>query len=264
MIPSTTGRSSARACRGHCGLSRICPPLRGDPETQVDFVGRHIDLYRLVNLVSDHPLVTVTGLGGIGKTSLAWEALRWLRERRRFAAFAFVPLAGRATVAEIRLAIALALGLPPERAAGDRELATALAGQRLLLVLDDLDEAVAQHRREVQQFLGHLVAYTRDGLERPYFLVTTRTRPGADTPDQVLELHRLEPLGPAAAGLFFRRARDRGAGWAEAELALLAELLAGHAAGKLASAEFTALLPLQAPQVVRALRLMALRFGWFE
>ena len=57
-------------------------PTATCPDRLTTFVGRAADLAALDALLDDHRLVTLTGPGGIGKTSLAVELAR-SRERRR-------------------------------------------------------------------------------------------------------------------------------------------------------------------------------------
>src|SRR5262249_17818825 len=62
------------------GLGQDFPPLRsldsfpGDPPPQVtSFVGRDGEVTEVAALVRSRPLVTLTGVGGVGKTRLALE-----------------------------------------------------------------------------------------------------------------------------------------------------------------------------------------------
>src|SRR6185436_16495230 len=57
---------------------RIRPRL---PTRLTSFLGRDADLHRVIELLQTARLVTVTGPGGVGKTSLALEATRAAAER---------------------------------------------------------------------------------------------------------------------------------------------------------------------------------------
>src|SRR5262245_14740909 len=57
-------------------------PLVGNlPREQTSFVGRQQELAEVEQLLAAFPLVTVTGPGGAGKTRVALQAARQLRER---------------------------------------------------------------------------------------------------------------------------------------------------------------------------------------
>ncbi len=130
---------------GHASAVRSLTRL---PSRLTPFVGRQADLEKLVALLRDPAvrLVTLCGTGGVGKTSLALEAVGRLREEFEHGV-AFIPLAQLNSVDELLPALAQALDvqLPPS---GDLQQSVLdhLSGLELLLVLDNfehlLDEAV--------------------------------------------------------------------------------------------------------------------------
>ena len=77
-------------------ISRRCGPRRpvvGDlPERLTSFIGRDEDIDAVAALLERNRLVTITGPGGIGKTSLATEAARAIADR--FAGWRLVRRAG--------------------------------------------------------------------------------------------------------------------------------------------------------------------------
>ena len=118
------------------------------PERLTSLVGRSEELREVAKLVEQHRLVTVTGPGGAGKTSLALELARrlvagypdgvWLVE--------LAALRDRALLGE---AVAATLGLTGEAAepgaqppAAAERLATFVADKGLLLVLDNCEHLV--------------------------------------------------------------------------------------------------------------------------
>lgn len=113
------------------------------PAPATSFVGRERELAAVVALLAGSArLVTLTGLGGVGKTRLALRAAEALAPRFADGA-AFVDLSPVADPSLVLPAIAGALGL---REAGDRPpadlLAAALAHRSMLLVLDNLERAI--------------------------------------------------------------------------------------------------------------------------
>lgn len=139
------------------------------PVALSSFVGREADLARVVALLSDPGirLLTLTGPGGIGKTRLAIAAAEAVRDDFPDGV-AFVPLA-HVTHAELVIpAVAHSLALR-EVAGRDRriQLLSFLAGKRLLLVLDNVEQVL-----EAAPGVAELVA------ESPQLsvLVTSRAR----------------------------------------------------------------------------------------
>jgi predicted ATPase/DNA-binding SARP family transcriptional activator len=93
------------------------------PTRLTSFLGRESDLRRVGELLHTARLVTVTGPGGVGKTSLALEAARAAAERFGDGV-AFVRLAGVTDPAQVSSAVLAALEI--------RDVATATAEDQLL------------------------------------------------------------------------------------------------------------------------------------
>jgi predicted ATPase len=128
------------------GLPSDFPPLRtlegttGNlPDRLTSFVGRDTDVAALQDLLSDGRLVTLTGPGGIGKTSAAVELARATAEAFRDGIW-FVELDDVVDPGLVRGSIARTLGLfdGPERSAVDA-LHPYLSDRSMLLVLDNFE-----------------------------------------------------------------------------------------------------------------------------
>ena len=121
-------------------------PSRSFPTTMLPtaltpFVGRERELSELADLLAqpNARLITLTGMGGMGKSRLAIEAAA--RTAGLFAdGAAFVPLTSLTSADLIVPAIAAALNVPVT-VAGDpiSQLAHQLQGRRLLIILDRLE-----------------------------------------------------------------------------------------------------------------------------
>ena len=130
------------------GVPPVAQRLARLPGRLTPFVGRRADLDRLSQLLLEPSvrLVTLSGIGGIGKTALALELASRVQHRFEHGA-AFVPLAQLNSVDDLLPALAQALDvrLPPS---GDLQQAVMdhLGGLQVLLVFDAfehlLDEAV--------------------------------------------------------------------------------------------------------------------------
>ena len=136
--------------------SQTSPPLVPSPSplplTLTRFFGRDADTARVCDLLTQNPpvrLVTLVGMGGIGKTRLAVEAARQLTANGTFGFAAFMPLADLADAAHVPAALVRFLGL--SLSAGEESdpvLAVVRflsempqkANGRVLLLLDNLEQ----------------------------------------------------------------------------------------------------------------------------
>jgi predicted ATPase/class 3 adenylate cyclase len=163
----------------HPTLPAKFPPIRsldalpGNlPRQLTSFVGREVEVGRLCALVGDHSLVTLTGVGGVGKTRLAIEVAAeaapvfpdgvWLCE--------LAPVTDPAAVLET-LAATLDVRPYPGRVLRDL-LLEYLAPKRLLMVLDNCEHLLAAVAEVVNEILKRcprvvVVATSREGLALP-------------------------------------------------------------------------------------------------
>jgi predicted ATPase/class 3 adenylate cyclase len=112
------------------------------PVARADLVGRDEDVDRIVALVDGGArLVTLTGPGGVGKTSLALVAAAALERRFVGGGLYFVDLSGATAVADAWPAIGAAIGAQADDGDGDGDLGGTLAASgATLLVLDNLEQ----------------------------------------------------------------------------------------------------------------------------
>jgi DNA-binding winged helix-turn-helix (wHTH) protein len=133
--------SDPREARRDGEMAGELPPTNL-PEPISELVGRDDVLDEILSLTATHRLVTLTGAGGIGKTRLAVAAARrllpqfadgvWLAE--------FSPLADPGLV-PVTVAAAIGLDLDGGELSAQR-ISQALAGRRLLLVLDTCEHVI--------------------------------------------------------------------------------------------------------------------------
>ena len=128
------------------------------PSTVPTLFGRDDDIAALAKLVSIHPIVTVVGAGGLGKTRLAQAAAHTLRDAYVDGAW-LVELAPVSDPALLPAAVAQALGftLPGKKSAQD-EVIDILHNRALLLVLDNCEHVVDAASAFAQAVVDHAPA----------------------------------------------------------------------------------------------------------
>lgn len=166
--------------------------LPGLPVPVQPLIGRDDDLVALAQRVSGHPLVTLTGPGGIGKTRLALDVARTLAERWADDV-AWVELASVSEPAQVPQAVAQALRLTLAGARDVAQLVSALRSRSVLLVIDNCEhllDAVASVAGALRQGAPgvHLLLTSQEALNLPGEAVVRLpplALPGAkDVPDE--------------------------------------------------------------------------------
>ncbi|MER6825801.1 NB-ARC domain-containing protein [Streptosporangium sp. NPDC000563] len=154
------------------------------PAETNDLIGREGEVRRLLKLLADTPLVTVTGVGGIGKSRIAVRAAREREEHHPDGTW-LVELSGERDGDLLAHTVAAVLGLPERSARSQAEtLVEFLAGRRLLLILDACEHLLPACRALVREILAGA-----PGVR----IVTTSRRPLG------LPQEALLPVGPFEA-----------------------------------------------------------------
>ncbi len=158
------------------GLRTEFPPLATqDPASgnlrvpTTSFIGRESEVAELQAAVKAHRLVTLTGVGGVGKTRLALEVAGRLVDEFPDGVWVF-ELAAVADPAAVPDAVAAVLGITqqPDKSVAD-SVAAALEGRVRLLVLDNCEHVLDAAADLVEAILAHsatvkIVATSREGL----------------------------------------------------------------------------------------------------
>ncbi len=139
------------------------------PKPVTSLIGRDRALSQIVALVRSHQLVTLSGVGGVGKTRLAMAAGASLADEFTDGVW-LVELAPVGDPDAVPDAIADALGIPPQGHTPLMEtVAEAVAGRRLLIVFDNCEHLLAASAAAIGQILTHsetpkVVATSREDL----------------------------------------------------------------------------------------------------
>ncbi len=139
------------------------------PAERTRFIGREKELADCALLLEETRLLTVTGIGGAGKTRLAFKLAEARLDRHPDGVW-LVDLAPLADAARVPETVAAVLGVREE---ADRELVDLMGqhvrGKRLLLVLDNCEHLLAACAKLADSLLNageevHILATSREGL----------------------------------------------------------------------------------------------------
>ncbi|MFC0526633.1 ATP-binding protein [Phytohabitans kaempferiae] len=158
------------------------------PSARTPLIGRRADIDALRELLSGHRLVTITGPGGAGKSTLGIEVARSMPD------VAFVELAAVRGPGEIIRAVAEATSVEGAAADDPGLLVASLAARPLTLVLDNCEHLL--------DGVAVLADRLLDANPAAQLLATSREPLGIDGE----AVHPLGSLGPDAATLFVTRA----------------------------------------------------------
>lgn len=147
---------------GHPELRTDFPPLRiagsvaahNVPKQLTTFIGRGREVAELRTALSQHRLVTITGVGGAGKTRLAIRLANELAAEFEDGAW-FVDLAPVAAPELLEPTVAAAFGLPDEPGVGTLDASIRFVrDRRLLLVLDNCEHLVDACAAMIDQLMS--------------------------------------------------------------------------------------------------------------
>ncbi|MEU2117422.1 NB-ARC domain-containing protein [Streptomyces sp. NPDC016459] len=170
--------------------------MRGHlPDENPGFVGRRTELERISAALADHRLVTVTGVGGVGKTRLALRAAHRAADHYPDGVWwtDLTPLDGdRLLVALVADSVDLSDHTPGMATTG---LCRRLADDRLLLVLDSCEHLAEPCARLVTELLAAAPGLT---------VMATSRLPLGVAGERVVDLDPLPPSGRDALELLRR------------------------------------------------------------
>ena len=164
-------------------------PLTNFPAPVTRLIGRTAAVARLRDLTSAYRLVTLTGPGGIGKTSLALKAARWALGEYAGGGW-LVELASLSDPALVSTAVAGALRVPVGPANVTPEtVARSIGDKKLLLVLDNCEHLIEAVATLAETLLAHCPQATIIATSREILRIAGE------------QVYRVPPLEVPAAGL---------------------------------------------------------------
>ncbi len=194
------------------GLRQNFPPLRtldslpGNlPAQATSFFGRDSDLVEVRKLLRESRLVTLTGVGGVGKTRLAVQSAADAAAGYKDGVW-LVELAGVTDPAVIGHAVAAVLGIAQTQGKSiEDSIVGALTGRQVLIVLDNCEHLIEASAGFAGLLLTHckdarLLATSREALmvdgERIWPVPSLAFVDGAQSPAVALFIDRARAVAP--------------------------------------------------------------------
>ncbi len=162
------------------------------PRPVTTFVGRETEVPRIVGLIGDSRLVTLTGPGGVGKTRLASEAAGRLIDGGAVVHFCDLAAIGRDAQVVRAVAIATGSARSDARSREDHLLAH-LADKQIILLLDNCEHVMDGVARLADRLVHHtdgvrVMATSREPLRVDGEVVVPVTPLGTGSDSAALEL----------------------------------------------------------------------------
>ena len=171
-------------------------------------MGREAEVADLVNAVKANQLVTLTGVGGVGKTRLALEVAGRVADNYVDGVWV-IELASVGDPAAVPDALAAALGITQQAGMSLTDsVATALEGRTRLLVLDNCEHVLDAAAEVVETIFARssgvtVLATSREGLrladERLWPVPSLEVRSGTDSAAAALFMDRAQAVSPGVS-----------------------------------------------------------------
>ncbi|MBU7047050.1 MAG: tetratricopeptide repeat protein, partial [Theionarchaea archaeon] len=180
------------------------------------FTGRSAEMHDIITELLKNRLVTITGVGGVGKTVLAREVARWFCSRGNFDGVYYIDLRQTDTAEGVIALLGAALN---EQFSKLEDVITCFQGLRCLLLLDNAEDILWHDEDAFQNLIDTLLQYT------PHILLITSQRPIGGNLYESERVYRLSSLRQRYAELLFCATTKRRMVRREQESATFRDLL---------------------------------------
>lgn len=202
LLVGATAAACAESCDQISVMSTRAVPVRPSP-----LIGRNVEVAKILALLEQASVTTLTGAGGIGKTSLALHIAHAIRERCERVVY-FVELAKATSQETVRETLARAINADLVGENNVDRLASALHAEPCLLVLDNAEHVAGIAASLVETLVARnralrVLVTSREPLHisaETVFRVGPLAVPAHDSPVASL-------AGHASVELFMRRAQ---------------------------------------------------------
>ena len=187
---------SKEVLQGTSTIEKPTPSHSNLPVKPQSFTGRSVEMHNVINELVTNRLVTITGVGGIGKTVVGIEVARWFCSRNYFPDGVFyIDLRQSDTAEGIIDLLGAIFGVQP---ANVENIITYLWKRHCLLLLDNAEDILWQNEDAMQDLVDSILKFTLNTK-----LLITSQRPVGGNLYEPEQLYRVYPLEQDDAALLF-------------------------------------------------------------
>ncbi|MBU7017024.1 MAG: tetratricopeptide repeat protein [Theionarchaea archaeon] len=200
------------------------PSTSNLPVRPQSFTGRSVEMHDIIGEMLLHRLVTITGVGGVGKTMLAIEVARWFCARNQFPdGVLYIDLRQIDTAEGIIDVLGATIGVQLDEL---EDVLTFMRERHCLLLLDNAEDILWLNENAVQGVIHAILKFTSNTR-----LLITSQRPIGGNLYEPERIYRVLPLEQADAAFLFLATSKRRIlrkEWESRHFSSLLEYLGGH------------------------------------